>query len=79
MIRRLFRDWLDGLRAGWDVLWWGQAYPPVSDMQVTYFGGLSVRRVEGRRTTEWFVDGQSVSERYAKACMLEAEDRLRRP
>ncbi|MGW7726172.1 hypothetical protein ACWGJ6_22920 [Streptomyces canus] len=27
MIRRLFRDWLDGLRAGWDVLWWGQAYP----------------------------------------------------
>lgn len=27
MIRRLFRDWLDGLRAGWDVLWWGHAYP----------------------------------------------------
>ena len=27
MIRRLFRDWLDGLRAGLDVLWWGQAYP----------------------------------------------------
>lgn len=27
MIRRLFRDWLDGLRAGWDVLWWGRAYP----------------------------------------------------
>ena len=27
MLRRLFRDWLDGLRAGFDVLWWGQAYP----------------------------------------------------
>lgn len=27
MIRRLFGDWLDGLRAGFDVLWWGQAYP----------------------------------------------------
>jgi hypothetical protein len=27
VIRRLFRDWLDGLRAGFDVLWWGYAYP----------------------------------------------------
>lgn len=27
MIRRLFRDWLDGLHAGFDVLWWGHAYP----------------------------------------------------
>ena len=27
MMRRLFRDCLDGLRAGFDVLWWGHAYP----------------------------------------------------
>lgn len=27
MLRRPFRDWRDGLRAGFDVLWWGQAYP----------------------------------------------------
>jgi hypothetical protein len=27
MLRRLFRDLLDGLRAGFDVLWWGRAYP----------------------------------------------------
>lgn len=78
MIRRLFRDLLGGLRAGFDVLWWSHAYPSVSDMQVTYLGGLSVRRVEDRRTTEWFVDGQPVSEQYAKACMQGAEDRLRR-
>ena len=78
MIRRLFRDWLDGLRAGWDVLWWGQAYPPISDMQVTYFGGLSVRRIEDRRATQWLVDGQPVSEQYARACRQGAEDSLRR-
>lgn len=27
MLRRLFRDCLEGLRAGFDVLWWGRAYP----------------------------------------------------
>lgn len=27
VIRRLVRDWLDGLRAGFDVPRWGQAYP----------------------------------------------------
>ncbi|MFI5992538.1 hypothetical protein ACIBAC_11880 [Streptomyces sp. NPDC051362] len=33
MIRRLFRDLLDGLRAGWDVLWWGQAFPRTFPMK----------------------------------------------
>lgn len=33
MIHRLFRDLLDGLRAGWDVLWWGQAYPRTFPMK----------------------------------------------
>jgi hypothetical protein len=27
MLRKLARDWMDGLRAGIDVLLWGQAYP----------------------------------------------------
>lgn len=33
MLRRLFRDWLDGLRAGFDVLWWGHAYPRALPLQ----------------------------------------------
>ena len=33
MIRRLFRDWLNGLRAGFDVLWWGHAYPLTFPLQ----------------------------------------------
>jgi hypothetical protein len=27
VIRSLLQDWLDGLRAGFDVLRWGHAYP----------------------------------------------------
>lgn len=33
MIRRLFRDCLEGLRAGFDVLCWGQAYPRTLPLQ----------------------------------------------
>lgn len=31
VLRRLARDWMDGLRAGIDVLLWGQAYPRTID------------------------------------------------
>ena len=33
MLRKLARDWLDGLRAGIDVLLWGQAYPRTVDLR----------------------------------------------
>ena len=33
MLRRLARDWMDGLRAGIDVLLWGRAYPRTIDLR----------------------------------------------
>lgn len=42
---------------------------PRSDMQVTYLGGTSVRRVEYRRRVDWFLDGAPVTEGQARAYM----------
>jgi hypothetical protein len=32
-LARFARDWTDGLRAGLDVLLWGQAYPRTVDLR----------------------------------------------
>lgn len=44
-----------------------------SDYQVTYPGGLSVRRVEYRRRVEWSVNGCPVSEGEARAIVRERQ------
>lgn len=33
LLRKLARDWADGLRAGIDVLLWGHAYPRTVDLR----------------------------------------------
>jgi hypothetical protein len=32
-LRKLTRDWVDGFRAGLDVLLWGQAYPRTTSLR----------------------------------------------
>lgn len=32
-LRKLARDWADGLRAGIDVLLWGRAYPRTASLR----------------------------------------------
>ncbi|MFF7949121.1 hypothetical protein [Streptomyces griseorubiginosus] len=40
-LAKFLRDWTDGLRAGRDVLLWGQAYPRTIDLR-------TLKRLHGR-------------------------------
>lgn len=44
VLRKLARDWMDGLRAGIDVLLWGQAYPRTIDLR-------TLKRLRSRKPT----------------------------
>lgn len=49
---------------------------PIEDEQITYAGGETVRRIQHRRRTEWFVNGVPTSAAEAKAFQQETRERL---